>query len=394
MSNCPPKGQPESIFVFAGEASGDLYGAKLVEQLKKTYPRASFFGVGGKELQNADLEIIYPLEHFSVMGFSDVLKALPRLIKSLFYLRKLILARQPKLCLFIDQPDFSLRLAKLLRQKKFSGKIVQFVAPTVWAYKKKRAALFAEYFDLLLTLFSFEPAHFAHTPLKTVWTGHPLVEVIEQSVVENEKKEISLLSIFPGSRPGEIQRNLPIQLEAACLFCFNQKDTKWEIAISQANLALNDYLNIIESVRQKSHFYGQINLVPFEKRYDLMRSSSFALAKSGTVTLELALCGCPTLVSYELSFLNRFIATHLLKGDRPFYCIVNILKKKEIFCEMIKEKITPTALLHKLLQIEADTEKKETIKKECKELFSLLQGVKKPTITACEAIAQLCDNPL
>ncbi len=397
MSNCSLKSQPsESIFIFAGEASGDLYGARLIEQLKKIYPQASFFGVGGNKLQNAGLEIIYPLERFSVMGFSDVLKALPRLIKSLFYLRKLIISRQPKLCLFIDQPDFSLRLAKLLRQKKFSGKIVQFVAPTVWAYKKQRATLFAKHFDLLLTLFSFEPAYFAHTQLKTVWVGHPLVEVIEQHREKThitEEKNKNLLSIFPGSRPGEIQRNLPIQLEAACLFCNHLKNTKWEIAISESNPAFQaDYCKIIENARQKSLFQGPITLVPFDKRYELMRSSSFALAKSGTVTLELALFGCPTLVSYELSFLNRFIATHLLKVDLPFYCIVNILKKKEIFHEMIKEKITPTAIFKKLLQLEFDVEKKETLKRECKELFSLLQGEKKPTIAACEAIAQLCGN--
>lgn len=375
----------QDIFIFAGEASGDLYGAKLIEQLKKELPQAQFFGVGGPKMREANLELLYPMERFRVMGFSDVIKALPTLIRSMLHLKKVIMQRKPQLCLFIDQPDFGIRLAKKLRAAQFSGKIIQFVAPSVWAYKKKRAETCAENFDLLLTLFSFEPAHFAHTKLKTIWAGHPLVEAIEK----NSKPQEPLLSIFPGSRPAEILRNLPYQLEAACLFCKETAPTQrpFEIAISCASLSFQPEIEaVIETMRKKTHYTGAIQLVPFEARYDLMQKSSFALAKSGTVTLELALHEVPTIVTYTLTSLNRFIAKNILKLDLPFYCIVNILKEKEVFIELIKAKTESKDILEALLKFHIDEKRKEECKKECKELFSLLQGKKKPINTACSAI--------
>ena len=388
----PNKAPPEAtlspdIFIFAGEASGDLYGAKLIEQLRKEIPQAEFFGVGGPKMRLAGLELLYPMERFRVMGFSDVLKALPMLIRSMLHLKKVIMQRRPQLCLFIDQPDFGIRLAKKLRAAQFAGKIVQFVAPSVWAYKKKRADVCAKNFDLLLTLFSFEPAHFAHTPLKTVWAGHPLVEAIENG--QNTPHKEAIVSIFPGSRPAEILRNLPNQLEAACLFCQDENNAQnhFEIAISVASSAfLPEIQAVINKMRRKTRYDGKVQLVPFDERYSLMQKSSFALAKSGTVTLELALHQVPTIVTYTLTRLNRFIAKNILKLDLPFYCIVNILKQKEVFVELIKAKTEAKDILEALLSLHIDEPRKMACKKECKELFSLLQGEKKPIHTACDAI--------
>jgi len=313
------------------------------------------------------------------MGFSDVIKALPRLIVSILHLKKKILERQPLLCLFIDQPDFAMRLAKRLRKAHYEGKIVQFVAPTVWAYKGNRAQKMAEDFDLLLTLFSFEPPYFAHTKLKTVWTGHPLVESIPQEV----HKPQQLLSIFPGSRPAEIERNLPIQLEAACLFCKRMPD--FDIAISCASHTFHNH-PLIEAICKKTGYTKLIALVPFEERYTLMQRSQLALAKSGTVTLELALHCVPTVVTYQLSKLNRFIATYFLKLTLPFFCIVNIVKGKEVFPELIKDKVVAQDVANKLLAWYSDKTALEQCRQDCKEIFLLIEREKKPTQVATEAI--------
>ena len=170
----------QQICIIAGEASGDLYGAKLIQELTKHDPALQFFGVGGKCMTSLSFESVLPIERFQVMGFSDVLRSLPRIVSNFFTMKKTILSRNPHTVIFIDQPDFSLRLAKTLRKKGFQGKIVQFVAPTVWAYKKNRVKTLEKYFDLLLTLFPFEKEYFAQSSLKTIWVGHSIVEEIEK----------------------------------------------------------------------------------------------------------------------------------------------------------------------------------------------------------------------
>lgn len=376
-----------SIFVFAGEKSGDLCGAKLIQELKNTFRDHHFFGVGGKEMQKAGLSSIYPIERFQVMGFSDVIKSLPTLIFSMISLKKIILKKKPILCLFIDQPDFSMKLAKGLRQGNFKGKIVQFVAPSVWAWRKKRIDAMAKHFDLLLTLFSFEPEYFSKTSLKTIWAGHPIVETIQDPQTIDDKP---LISIFPGSRPAEIIRNLPKQLEAAFQFC-KKADKAFEIAVSSSsNHTLTEIEAMIASLQKKEPAFcdQKVTIVPFDKRYELMQRSTLAIAKCGTVNLELALHEVPTVVTYELSTLNRFLATYIIKLDLPYYSIVNILKKKEIFSELIKKKIGPQDIEEKLFTLYTRADLYATCKLECRELASLVQREKKPTLIACEAIVE------
>ena len=375
-----------SIFIFAGETSADLYGAALINQLKEKMPHIHFFGVGGPNINTQNVEIIYPMEQFQVMGISDVMKQLPQLLLNMFILKKTILTRNPQLCLFIDQPTFSMRLAKQLRKAGFSGKIAQFVAPTVWAYKKERADIMARDFDLLLTLFSFEPQHFAHTTLKTIWTGHPITEIIPHR--PDTKRD--LFTLFPGSRPAEIARNLPIQLEAACLFC---KETGLQqIAISTASANFDDLIaQIITKTRLKTGYAGNIIPVTFAERYSAMQRSVLALAKSGTVTLELALHEVPTVVTYTLSALNRFVAKNIFKLNLPFYCIVNILKGSEVFPEYIQNQATAQEIAEALLQFQNDASSVENCQKQCQELHHLLQEDKEkaPTAKAAEEIVTL-----
>lgn len=379
--------QKRSIFIFAGEVSADLYGKEIIKELQKKLSDFELFGVGGKEMEAQSFSSLMPMSNFQVMGVSAVIKKLPTLLFSFYKLKKEILRRKPDLCLFIDQPDFSMRLARALRKANFAGKIVQFVAPTVWAWRKKRAEALASDFDLLLTLFPFENQHFQHTSLKTVWVGHPIVEIIEATLQSAEKEK--LLTIFPGSRPQEIVKNLQNQLEAACLFCQNEKDFK--IAISLAQPRFKAFiLKEVEKIRKKTNFSGSILFFSFEDRHKMMQRSCFALAKCGTVTLELALFEVPTIVTYELSALNRILAKYIYKLDTiPYFSIVNILKEKELFSELVKKKITALDIYEKLKAQLSDEEYKGLVKKELRELKALLQAQKKPSQMTCESILQI-----
>ncbi len=362
----------KNIFIFAGETSADLYAAMLLVELEKKLPDYHFWGVGGPS-SSYMLECILPMEKFQVMGISDVLKALPRLVTSFYTLKKEILKRKPELVLIIDQPSFGIKLARSLRKKGYSGKIVQFVAPTVWAWKQERADEMAKYFDLLLTLFDFEPEYFAHTTLKTCFVGHPITELIQNDNGHSLHLDPSrpVLAVFPGSRPAEIKRNLKKQLEAATLF--KSAHPTVQICVCTSENLPQDMVK-----------------VPFNARYELMKKSHLALAKSGTVTLELALNKVPTVVTYELSSLNHLMARFVMKLDKmPFFSIVNILAKKELFIERIRPPVSAQDIADALELFQSDPERYKECVEGCMELKEHVVGTISPIKLAAKEICEI-----
>lgn len=311
----------DKIFLFAGEASGDLLGSQLVKELSS---ELSLEGVVGPRMRAQGVTPFLPMEDFQVMGFSDVLKNLPKLIRYFNKIKHHILSTQPSKVVLIDYAEFNLRLATALRKAGYQGKLIHYVSPSVWAWKKDRIHQMAKSLNLLLTVFPFEAAHYAETSLKTEYVGHPLVKAIEQHTYHPDWKSslgipenTPIIAFFPGSRPSEIKRHLPTMQAAADLL--RQK-------FPHATFCLSGKTSL-------PGFYT----VPSTYTYDLMREARCAVAKSGTVTLELALHNCPTAVIYGLSKLNYFLAKYIYKLDLPFYCIVNIIQGKEVFPELIKD---------------------------------------------------------
>jgi lipid-A-disaccharide synthase len=371
-----------SFFILAGEKSGDRLATAVVEKLKASFPNVEFFGVVGKEGKE-HIEPILEMEKLQAWGVSGVLLRLPKLLYYYHKIKKEILKRGPIACLFIDVPDLSYSLAKSLKRQGYSGSLIQLVAPTVWAWRQKRADSFAKVFDLLLPLYSFEPPYFAHTSLKTRWVGHPLVEEIEKK----EHKKEPLLALFPGSRKEEVERNFSLQLEAALLFLERAPD--FEIAVSYASVDFLPFMQaIVEEAKNKIRKEAKITFIPFEARYSLMERASFALAKGGTCVLELGLHKVPTVVMYRVSFLNRFLAKHIFRLELPFFSLVNILKGKEVFYEYIRKNPAPCDLAASLFCYYEDDALRRKTEKECEELFSLLEGEKRPKVAICEAICE------
>ena len=177
-----------TFFVLAGEKSASIYGTQLIKQLRHERPEAIFRGTGGQDMVQEGLQEIVPFSNFQVMGITSVLFRFPKLIFSFKKIQDAILEHNPGTVIFIDQPALSLRLAYSLRKKGYRGKIVQYVAPTVWAYKENRIAELEKNFDLLLTLFPFEPAYFANTQLPCIFCGHPLVNILQREQKTDFKK--------------------------------------------------------------------------------------------------------------------------------------------------------------------------------------------------------------
>ena len=326
------------LFVFAGEKSADLHGEKLLLALRSQNPDLKIFGVGGPKMRSAGMDCILPMEDFQVMGFIDVFCALPKLYRQFYLVADEIQRLNPKAVITIDYPGFNLRMAKHLRKKAFKGKLVHFICPSVWAWGKKRIPLMAQNLDLLLSILPFEKQIFADTPLRVAYLGHPLSErmktyVYKKLTFPSDKK---IIALFPGSRKKEIERNLRLQLDVCSALL--KKHPDFHIALSVSDEKFRPL--IMEILKEKGWNNTQISLVPPDSSYELMKASHLAIAKSGTVTLELALHRVPTVVVYGVSFLDQIIAYDILRIRLPFYCLVNIIAQKEVFPELIGPNFT------------------------------------------------------
>lgn len=353
----------DHFFIFAGEHSGDLHGSHLANALKTLAPTINLEGVPGPKMRAQGVASVLKMEDFEVMGFSDVIKSLPKLIRHFYRLRNHILSTKPQAVVLIDYPGFNLRLAAALRKKGYRGKIIQYISPSVWAWGKHRIGLMANTLDLLLTIYPFEKQCFADTPLHVEYIGNPLCDYIKSYPYDDAwQKKLNipptknLIALFPGSREGEIKRNLPYLLEMAIEIKKKYPDAIFGISA----LCSISIPNISTHPLAKALFF-----IPKMFSYELMRDSRTAVAKSGTVTLELAIHNTPTIVFYKLSKLNRLYATYFVKPSLNHFCIVNILGDKEIFPELIEKEVSVALLLDDFFAMHEDEKKRDKCIEEC-----------------------------
>lgn len=382
---------PRHFFIFAGEPSGDLHGSRLARALKEKNSKITMTGIAGPKMRFENIRGPLIMEDFEVMGFSDVIRALPKLYSHFHRILETILTTSPDAVILIDYPGFNLRLAKALRKKKFKGKIIQYISPSIWAWGSHRIAIMEKTLDLLLTIYPFEAGYFSKSPLKTYFIGSPIQEYINQHQYDEEWRKklhipahVKLISLFPGSRKGEIARNLPIILEAAQML--QQHDPSAIFAISCFNETTENYLN--QHLKHMPSLSKVLYRVPKKFTYELMKESMCAIAKSGTITLELALHQCPTVVIYKLSALNRFYAKYLLKVNLPYYCIVNILAQKEAFPELIEKGLNATNLFQLVKSISTEGPKRQACIQACQEIGSSL-GTNDANSKAAESILRM-----
>ena len=367
----------QRIFLLAGEKSGDLLGAKLLDCLINDLPDYSFEGVGGVEMRARSFHSILKSEDFETIGFIDVLFSFFKIRRQFSIVKQHILQTKPQAVVLIDYPGFNLKLAQLLRKHGFKGKIIQYVCPTVWAWGKHRIQQMAERFDLLLTIYPFEHNCFKETSLSVRYVGNPIQENIANHHYDSDwtrlfgiKNSGHMIGIFPGSRKKEIELNLPYLIHAA------EKIKKEDPAATFVLSCAHDkVISIIHGLLQTNilKLNQDLFLLPKGYSYELMKDCRSAIAKSGTVCLELALHECPTVVIYKLSRLNRFIAKYLLKIRLPYYCIVNILKQGEVFPELIEKGLTKQNLYRQLKRIYSDAEARNSCIAECRSLPELLR---------------------
>lgn len=352
------------LFIFAGEASADLLGAELLKALKEQGADLKMIGVGGPKMRAEGFSCIAQMEEFRVMGFVDVFLALPKLIRQFFSIRKAILKINPKMVLFIDYPGFNLRMSRALRKKGFTGKLCHFVCPSVWAWGKGRIKTMEKTLDLLLTILPFEARYFSNTSLQVKYVGHPLVQRIREHLSSKALSFPSrrLISIFPGSRKKEILRNFPLYLRVAKRLLSDSPELIFGISLSHPSFA-----PLLKELTEKEGltWEKEIVLIPPQETYALMRGSEVAIAKSGTVTLELALHGIPTVVTYAISPLDILIVKWILRIRLPFWCLPNIIQEQEVFPELIGPIFTEENLYKHVNQLLNDPKARESCREKC-----------------------------
>ncbi len=342
---------------MACEPSGDLLGGLLLEDFLPLCPKAKIAGVCGEQMRKFPIENILDSESLSVMGFVDVAFSFLRLSRLFFKVKKEILRRNPKVVVMIDAPSFNLKMAKALKKAGYKGTIIQYVCPTIWAWKKHRKKTMPKVLDILVPLFPFEKNLFESTSLKTYFFGHPLRNKITPYTRVGEGEYITL---FPGSRSSVIAKNLPLQLWAA------------EKLSKEFDLPLQIVAAHEKAAEQISRLAPSCAIVPSYLRYEAMQNSRIALATSGTVTLELALCKVPTIVNYVIRPFDEWLARKVFKINLPFFCIVNLLMRKEVFPEYFGSNLTQEIFLRKAQEILLKQEERQQITLGCHEVLKIL----------------------
>jgi len=319
-------------YLIAGEASGDIHGSALMSAIKIQDPNATFRFWGGDNMQNISQGIVKHYKDTSFMGFIEVIKNLPTIIKLFSFCKKDIKEYNPDKIIFIDYPGFNLRMALWAKKKGFET--IYYIAPQVWAWKESRVKKIKKYIDHLFVILPFEEAYFQSHGIDAKYYGHPLVNRIksfQESCELNKTIPPNCIACFPGSRKQEIKAHMDVIIQAAEEF----PDEKFVIAGVQS----------VDSSVYQNQSNHNIEII-FNKNYQLLSQAKLAIVSSGTATLETALFNVPQVVIYKGNELSYQIAKRIIKLD--YISLVNLLANKEVVKELIQGQLTKDNLVFEL----------------------------------------------
>lgn len=381
-------GRAVSLFILAGEPSGDAIGARLMHALRKRASRPlHFVGIGGEAMRAEGLEIVFPMSDLSVMGIGEVLPRLPRILKRLDEAAAAAVALRPAAVVTIDSSSFSRRFARRLQGSGLSAARIHYVAPMVWAWRPGRARKMAACFDHLLTLFPFEVETFKAAGLPTTWTGHPLVESPTGDAAGFRRRHgikpgARVVCLLPGSRMMEVRRLLP----------------PFRTAIARLDAAVGPLHTLIPTVETvEAAVTGALRTWPTEatvvrggeEKASAFAASDVALAASGSVTLELARAEVPMVVAYKASGLTAFLASRLVK--LPHISLVNILADEAVVPELLQRDCNPKLLAEALDRLLLDAQACDRQRAAFREICSGLApaGDRSPSQRAADVVLAL-----
>lgn len=342
------------IMIVAGEASGDAHGAKLVNALRELQPNIEFefFGASGLKLREAGVEAVVKSDQLSITGLPEILRAFPMFWKTFQILKSAAKKRKPDLVILIDFPEFNLKLAKTL--KKQGLKVVYYISPQIWAWRKYRIKTFKKYVDLLLTILPFEKDWYKKFGVLHVeYVGNPLVREVHSDLSKLEfctKHSIDptrpIISLLPGSRNREISKILPVLVETASLMSEKVENLQFVIAQGQSRKD-SEIKSAIKKAKTKVN--SKNLFVVKGEAYDALNASDASAVASGTATLEATIIGTPFAIVYKTSPFNYKLMRPLI--TTAHFGLVNLIANERVVNEFIQEDFTKESLSAELFRL-------------------------------------------
>lgn len=357
--------------MIAGEASGDLHGSNLIKELQKLDAKANIRCWGGDKMEAAGASLVKHYKDLAFMGFAEIAKNLPTILKNFKFCKSDISAFKPDVIIFIDYPGFNLRMAKWAKENTY--KTVFYISPQVWAWKESRVKNIKRDIDKMIVILPFEKQFFQKWNYEVEYVGHPLVEVIEKFKKEHPqiKRSQKTIALLPGSRKQEIITKLPLMLEAT------KKFSDYDFVVAKAP-SMED-----EFYQQFIKEHPNVTTISNDT-YSLLMKSVAALVTSGTATLETALFDVPEIVCYKASNISYQIAKRLVK--LKFISLVNLIMNKKVVKELIQNDLTVEKITSELKKILFDKNQKEKIKENYMQLKNLLSEKGNASKNAAEII--------
>ena len=371
--------QQKKIFIIAGEASGDLLGSKIINAIKQNTENIAFVGIGGEKMEKENFKSIFPMKDLSVMGFFEVLPRIFLLSKRINQTINKILEEKPDLVLTIDSPGFSFRIMQKLKSKnkEFFEKIkkVHMIAPSVWAYKEKRAKKISKLYDLLLCILPFEPPYFEKYGLKTEFIGHPIFDDGRKYALQYSKNELSKsynisqddfsIILTPGSREGEVNRIFPIMIKTInhLKYFYSEKYKN----INVFTFVNNNTIDLVDFISRENDFKNNL-IVNEDEKQKIMSSADIVLAKSGTNAFEFNIYNIPMVITYTFNWFTNKLIKKIIKIK--YANLVNIIADQEIIPEFVLDKAKPILIAEKINEILSN---KDVAKKQIQDTISVIK---------------------
>jgi lipid-A-disaccharide synthase len=331
---------PALVYIVAGEASGDVLGARLMRAMRAQRDGLTFVGIGGDRMAEEGFETLFPMHELALMGLAEVLPKIRSLKRRMDQTVADITARRPAVIVTIDSPGFALRL--LRRIEPLGVKRVHYVAPQVWAWRENRVKTYPGLWDRLLCLLPFEPAFFAGHGLAAEFVGHPVLEsgadtgnAARFRAAHGIAAEAMPIILMPGSRVTEITRLMPVFAEALHLL-----EARFPKLVPIMPVAASVAPRVTAAVSAWAH--KPILVTDVEGKHDAFAAARVALTKSGTSTLELALAGVPMVVAYRVNPITAAIVRRVVKVS--YAAMVNLLAGREVVPELIQQRCTSERL--------------------------------------------------
>ena len=343
------------VFLVAGEESGDRLGAALMRALReRTGGQVRFVGVGGREMAAEGVASLYPIADLPIIGFSAIPRRLPKILRLMRLTVKAVVAERPHVLVVIDSPGFTQGIARRVRAADPTIAIVQYVSPSVWAWRPGRARAMRAYIDHVLALLPFEPA--VHQRLggpPCTYVGHPLVEQVRnlRPNLEEARRRLAappVLLVLPGSRAGEIERLLGVFSDAVARV--HDRLGSLEVVVA----TVPHLVDPIRTAMARWPLRARIVVESADKQA-AFRTATVALAKSGTVTLELALAGVPMIAAYKVTALEYLAVGRGILKRLPSIILTNLLLGENVVPELLQHNCTAEKLAAALLPLFGDT---------------------------------------